>query len=222
MSKFLDLFEKYGLEKNQQLAHYGEVLLEINQNINVTGAKSPEDLVLKHFADTMGALAVYTPRFSKIIDVGSGGGIPGIVLAIVWANKQTGRSVILVERRLKKAKVLKEILDRLELNNIVTVVSESFELAFKNRSRYQLDGELEIWLRGFLPGPKLGLYLTENFNAQKLSPLVLMKGPSWVDEMTDLDQETKISADWKKRFHSAKKLAYELPESAGSRQLVLL
>lgn len=193
------------------LIEYMRLLFEWNEKVNLTGAKTPEDLAIKHIADVWNAVQAYDPA-PIIYDIGSGGGIPGIILAILRPDI----SVTLVERRQKKASAIASIVSQLGMDRRVKVISKSFE---------EIKGipkDAEFWFRGFLPGPKLAVYLSEFFPHGDLGPIVLMKGPSWPQEKEDLMGQKKVKAKWLERFASAAEIPYELPHSAGQRLLVLV
>ena len=84
-----------------RLAAYGALLLEANRNVNLTGAKDAPALV-PHLLD---ALTLVSDISDSLVDVGSGGGLPGIPLAIA-----TGARVLLVEPTAKKAAFLERAL----------------------------------------------------------------------------------------------------------------
>lgn len=84
-----------------RLAAYGALLLEANRKVNLTGAKDAAALV-PHLLD---ALTLAADVRESLVDVGSGGGLPGIPLAIA-----TGARVLLVEPTAKKAAFLERAL----------------------------------------------------------------------------------------------------------------
>jgi 16S rRNA (guanine527-N7)-methyltransferase len=90
----------------ERLAAYGALLLEANRKLNLTGAKDPAAL-LPHLLD---ALTLAHDITESLVDVGSGGGLPGIPLAIV-----TGARVVLVEPTAKKAVFLERAIVALGL-----------------------------------------------------------------------------------------------------------
>jgi 16S rRNA (guanine(527)-N(7))-methyltransferase RsmG len=186
--------------------------LEWNEKVNVTGAKTPLDLANKHIADAFLAWKTLNRRGRPIFDVGSGGGIPGLVLALLDGDAK----VTLVERRQKKAAVLSEIVSAMRLGGRVQVVCRSFEELPTHAK------EAENWFRGFLPGQKLGVYLSQAFPTGRLGPLVLMKGPAWPTEKAELLALPKLREIWKQRFSSAVELKYSLPHSLGERILVVV
>lgn len=66
-----------------RLDKFAEMLIETNKSFNLTAIKEPDDVTVKHFADCL-AIFKYTdiPENSKIIDVGTGAGFPGLVLKL--------------------------------------------------------------------------------------------------------------------------------------------
>ena len=118
-----DLLEAAGVETRivAPLAHYGEMLLETNRRFNVSGADTPEEL-LPHLVDSV-SIAPYVQ--APLADVGSGGGLPAIPLAIA-----TGAPVTMVESTTKKAAFLEAVLSTLGLEG--RVVPERAELAARH------------------------------------------------------------------------------------------
>jgi 16S rRNA (guanine527-N7)-methyltransferase len=102
----------------KRLGTYGAYLLEANRTTNLTGAKTDEAL-LPHLLDSL-SLVPYVR--DPLIDVGSGGGLPAIPLAIA-----TGVSVTMVEATLKKARFLEQLTERLGIRG--RVVAERAEVA---------------------------------------------------------------------------------------------
>ena len=90
----------------RRLAGYGGMLLEGNRRANLTGAKTPEALA-PHILDSL-TLAPFV--VDPLVDVGSGGGLPAIPLAIA-----AGVGVTLIEATAKKVRFLQETLRRLEI-----------------------------------------------------------------------------------------------------------
>jgi 16S rRNA (guanine527-N7)-methyltransferase len=102
----------------EPLAHYGALLLETNRRFNVTGADTPEE-VLPHLLDSL-SIAPYVQ--GPFVDIGSGGGLPAIPLAIA-----TGAEVTLIESTTKKAAFLEAALGTLGLSG--HVIPQRAELA---------------------------------------------------------------------------------------------
>ena len=99
----------------EQQAKYLELLLEANKNINLTGITQPKEAVIKHTLDSLSVSNAI--EGTKVIDIGSGGGTPGIPLAIANPDKQ----FYLVDSVLKKTVFLKEATETLKLNNVEVI-----------------------------------------------------------------------------------------------------
>ena len=108
-----------GLKQSDESIHkqalYLELLLEANKNISLTGIKNPKGAVIKHTIDSLSVSSAIEGE--KIVDIGSGGGTPGIPLAIANPDKK----FYLVDSVLKKIKFLDEAVKVLELDNIETI-----------------------------------------------------------------------------------------------------
>ena len=99
-------------EQLKKQARYLDLLLEANKNINLTGIKEPKAAVIKHTLDSLSASGAI--EGAKIIDIGSGGGTPGIPLAIALPEKK----FYLIEATQKKASFLSEAVRALKLDNV--------------------------------------------------------------------------------------------------------
>ena len=106
---------KQSYESIHKQALYLELLLEANKNISLTGIKNPKEAVIKHTIDSLSVSSAIEGE--KIVDIGSGGGTPGIPLAIANPDKK----FYLIDSVLKKIKFLNEAVKVLELDNIETI-----------------------------------------------------------------------------------------------------
>ena len=108
-----------GLKQSDESIHkqalYLELLLEANKNISLTGIKNPKEGVIKHTIDCLSVSSAI--EGGEIVDIGSGGGTPGIPLAIANPDKK----FYLIDSVLKKIKFLDETVKVLELDNIETI-----------------------------------------------------------------------------------------------------
>ncbi len=109
-------------EQEKQFLKYLQLLLEENRKYNLTAITNVDDVMLDHFADSLSILQHHDmSNIQKLIDVGSGGGFPGIPLAIMLPNIE----ICLIEVNLKKVYFLKLVAETLELKN-VTVRSDDW------------------------------------------------------------------------------------------------
>jgi len=98
--------------QSEKLKKFTDLLLEWNKIHNLTGAKTPLE-VEKNIEDSLfPSTFIDTP--SSILDVGTGAGFPGLLLAMVYPNVQT----VLCEPRKKRASFLKYVAMELELSNV--------------------------------------------------------------------------------------------------------
>lgn len=79
--------QKFGVEIDdnafERLDKYAEMLVETNKSFNLTAITEPDDVTVKHFSDCLALFGmVDIPENSKIIDVGTGAGFPGLVLLL--------------------------------------------------------------------------------------------------------------------------------------------
>ena len=107
------------------LARYFAALLAMNEEMNLTAIEDPAEVWEKHGLDAL-SLVPHLPRAGALLDVGSGGGVPGLVLAIARRDLR----VTLLEATQKKAGFLAAVARELGLDNVV-VVAERAEAAAK-------------------------------------------------------------------------------------------
>ncbi len=88
--------------------------MHINCQINLTAIKERDEFYLKHYYDSIYYFLEYGKPEGKLADIGSGGGFPGIVLAIYYPDI----SITLIESIGKKCKFLEQAANELELKNV--------------------------------------------------------------------------------------------------------
>lgn len=94
-----------------QLLHYLNLLQKWNKVYNLTAIRDPNDMLIKHLFDSLAVVPYITQH--KIIDVGTGGGLPGIPLAICYPHK----SIDLLDSNNKKTRFLTQVKAELSLDN---------------------------------------------------------------------------------------------------------
>jgi len=101
----------------EQFMCYLAHLIEWNKAINLTAIIDPKEIIIKHFVDSLVALvATSFPQNGVVLDVGSGGGFPGIPLKIVRSDMR----LVLVEPIQKKCSFLNSVIGLLKLQDVST------------------------------------------------------------------------------------------------------
>jgi len=95
-----------------QLIRYAQMLSEWNRRINLTAITDPGEMAVKHFLDSMAALP-YLPETGRLLDIGSGGGFPGLVLGIF----RSGLSITSIDSVRKKISFQKYLIRTLALSS---------------------------------------------------------------------------------------------------------
>lgn len=119
-----------------QFKIYYELLLEKNKVMNLTAITEKDDVILKHFVDSL-ALVKADCGFSrqKILDVGTGAGFPGIPLKIAFPHLQ----VVLLDSLNKRVKFLDEVIGALGLEQIKAIHGRAEDFARQKDYREQFD-----------------------------------------------------------------------------------
>ncbi|MDG2094074.1 MAG: 16S rRNA (guanine(527)-N(7))-methyltransferase RsmG [Phycisphaerales bacterium] len=129
-ASFLEAAQEMGLAFDtgdlDKLCGYLSMLYEANQQMNLTAIREPHDVWTRHVQDSLSLFpTLASVKSSTIIDVGSGGGLPGIPLAIVKPESR----FVLLEATGKKATFLQSVVDRLSLGNVRVVAQRAEEAA---------------------------------------------------------------------------------------------
>lgn len=100
----------------EQFYQYMKLLLEWNQQINLTAITEENEIIKKHFIDSI-TISKYIEKDSKVIDIGSGAGFPGIPLKIA----EETYNITLIDALNKRLKFLNEVIGTINLKNIQTI-----------------------------------------------------------------------------------------------------
>jgi len=113
-------------EQVSAFSRYLELLCEWNQRFNLTAISLPEEILVKHFLDSLScAIAVDLPAQRTLIDVGTGAGFPGLVLKIAYPHL----AVRLVDAVQKRLRFLERVIEELGLTNVTTLHARVEDLA---------------------------------------------------------------------------------------------
>lgn len=118
-----------------QLEMYKNILLEWNEKINLTAITDDYEFIMKHFIDCL-EIVKYIDINKEVIDVGTGAGFPGIVIAIFFEGKL---NITLLDALNKRINFLQEVINMLKLSNITLVHGRAEECAKMKEYREKYD-----------------------------------------------------------------------------------
>ena len=158
-------------KQEENFNKYMDLLLEWNEKINLTAITDKDEIILKHFIDSL-TIEKYIKDNDKVIDLGTGAGFPGIPLKI----KNESIDITLVDSLNKRVNFLNEVIKELNLKNITAIHSRIEDLAHDKNYREKYDvvtsravANMSTLVEYMLPFAKIG------------GICICMKGPN-VDE----------------------------------------
>lgn len=123
--RLFEYFPNLSEEQQAQFLLLEELYKDWNQKVNVVSRKDIDELYLRHVLHSLGIAKIQEFKDgAEVLDVGTGGGFPGIPLAILFPNVH----FTLVDSIGKKIKVVDEVVQGLGLNNVVTINARVEEL----------------------------------------------------------------------------------------------
>lgn len=155
-----------------RLKHYCQALWEINQDLNLTRHTNYELFVTRDLLDTV-ELSKLIPQNKDVLDIGSGGGVPGLVLSILRPDLK----ISLTESVGKKAAAL---------GDIAEAVNASVEIYHCRAEELLEDFRYDYSVaRAVGPLRKMGTWFADCWPS--LGRLLAVKGPKWIEEKSEAD-----------------------------------
>lgn len=209
MNNLTEIFEKYGIKlsktQENQFDKYFHFLVEENKKYNLTAITEENEVVYKHFIDSV---LPYTelPQNAKIIDVGTGAGFPGVPLKIIRPDIK----LTLLDSLQKRINFLNSLLSILEIKDVTTVHSRAEDYVLNNRETFDI-----ALSRAVASVPTLAEYLIPYV---KIGGKVLMyKGNKVYEELKEGENAIKILGTQVKNI-----LEFSISEIESQRFVVVL
>ena len=201
VSLILKYFPEITDEQKQQFEKLEQLYTEWNEKINVISRKDMDGLYEKHILHSLGIAKVMPfADGTKVLDVGTGGGFPGIPLAILFPEV----SFTLIDSIGKKIKVVEAVSEGLGLKNVTAVHGRAETLKEKfhfvvSRAVTQMP-EFLRWLKG--------KFEKEQFN-EKHNGVLYLKGGDLAEELAGLRCEIfQLKNYFEEEFFDTKKVVY--------------
>ena len=216
MEKLNSGAKKLGLHLNpsqlEQFSIYYQELVDWNKRVNLTAITDYEEVQIKHFLDSLTVTIAWQLPISNadfsLIDVGTGAGLPGIPLKIMFPNIR----LVLLEATAKKAAFLHHLKQKLGLDNLEIVVGRAEAVAHLSEYRERFDIVLS---RGVASLPTL-VELTLPFGTIGGSFIAQKKG----EIEPEISQATKAISTLGGSLREVKRI--ELEEFTDQRQLIII
>lgn len=155
-------------EQINKLEIYKDFLMEYNTHTNLTAIKEEKGIYLKHFYDSL-TLYKYIQGKKNVLDIGTGAGLPGMVLAISCPNTQ----FVLLDSNNKKIKFLAELKEKLNLKNVELILDRAENYVENHKEKFdavtsRAVAELRILAELSLPALKIsGEFLPMKSNIEE-------------------------------------------------------
>lgn len=216
LKEFSNEFKKYlkeidltlNDEKIEKFYKYMNLIVEWNEKINLTAITEQKEIIIKHFIDSL-SIAKAIPSGSRVIDVGTGAGFPGIPLKIY----DESINITLLDSLNKRINFLNEVASELNLNKGIEIIhARAEEMAQNPKYRAGYDyavsravAPLNILLEYLVPYTKLNGHV------------IAMKG-------SNADEEVELSKNALMELGSTvvEKNKFVLPEDAGERYIIVI
>ena len=180
--KLINKAKEYNIEITEAMAinfeKYMEILLKWNEVMNLTAITEEDDIIIKHFIDSL-ICTKYISDEKNMIDVGTGAGFPGVPLAIYYNGT---KKIVLLDSLNKRINFLKEVVETLELKNVECIHGRAEEMAHKveYREKYDLVVSRAVAALNVLSEFNSG-YIKKNGKA------IFMKGSNYKEEVINSD-----------------------------------
>ena len=198
---------RFSVEQIEQFYKYMNLLIEWNEKMNLTAITEPKEIILKHFIDSLTILK-YIDDNSKLVDVGTGAGFPGVPLSIMNPTLK----ITLVDTLNKRLIFLQEVVKELNLKNIEIVHARAEEFGQNKNYREKFDiatsravANLATLSEYLVPLVKIG------------GKIISMKASNAKEEINDAQKAIEVLGGKIEKIEE-----FDLPESDIGRTIIII
>ena len=198
---------RFSVEQIEQFYKYMNLLIEWNEKMNLTAITEPKEIILKHFIDSITILK-YIDDNSKLVDVGTGAGFPGVPLSIMNLTLK----ITLVDSLNKRLIFLQEVVKELNLKNIEIVHARAEEFGQNKNYREKFDiatsravANLATLSEYLVPLVKIG------------GKIISMKASNAKEEINDAQKAIEVLGGKIEKIEE-----FDLPESDIGRTIIII
>jgi len=174
------------------LEEFRQIIIEKNKDINLISKQSESIAKERHIIDSAQIIDLIDLNRPLCTDIGSGSGLPGIVLAIIMKHKKSDMKFILYEKSFHKSNFLKEVTSKFDLN-VEVLQKDIFE-------EKNLQSDI-IVARAFKPLPIILNLIHNNFKSFK--EVILFLGKNGKEVLAEVMNEWKFEFEQKKSITNA-------------------
>ena len=171
------------------LKKYEDILIKANKTLNLVGNSTIKDIWTRHFLDSVQVIDFIDKNDKTLVDLGSGAGFPGLVLAIALKDRKIPLKIKLIEKSQKKVKFLKNLINELHLNvevinkNILEEPIKFFDDVFITRAFKPLNMILQLMHNKAKNWKKIFIFLGKTGKSE-----LLQASKSW-----DIEYKQRVS-----------------------------
>ncbi|RFP90816.1 16S rRNA (guanine(527)-N(7))-methyltransferase RsmG [Rhodobacteraceae bacterium 63075] len=171
-------------ETSDKLEHYEATLRKWNPKINLVAKSTLADLRARHFEDSAQVFKRIPKETTRLVDLGSGGGFPGLVIAILAGERGYPLETVLIESDQRKSAFLRTVLREIETK--ATVITDRIEQAPPQNADI-------ITARALADLPMLLAHCERHLNPEGRA--LFLKGRSWRSEVEDARKQWNFELD---------------------------
>jgi len=109
-------FTQVSRETITSLKKYEDLLIKANKTLNLVGNSTIKEIWTRHFLDSVQVIDFIDKNDNTLVDLGSGAGFPGLILAITLKDRKIPLKIKLIEKSPKKVKFLRDLINKLQLD----------------------------------------------------------------------------------------------------------